>query len=92
MSISSFDTNSIPVSWTVTSGISPTGYIISYSNTNNTQCFTISNTTSLTGSATHYTIESLQEATQYSITVAILDRTDQDTAVASTMTAGKRQY
>ena len=81
-------TTSITVSWMVISSITPTSYIISYSNIDNTQCFTISSTTTIAGSLSSYTIEGLQEATQYSITVSIVDRSDQDTAEATTMAAG----
>ena len=81
-------TTSITVSWMVISSITPTGYVISYCNIDNTQCFTISNTTSIAGSLSSYIIEDLQEATQYSITVSILGRSDQDTAEATTMAAG----
>ena len=81
---------SIAVSWMVISSITPSGYVISYSNIDNTQCFTISNTTSIAGSLSSYTIEGLQEATQYSITVSIVDLNDHDTAVAATMAAGMK--
>ena len=58
-------------------------YSISYSNTNNTQCFTDSNDISdISGSETMYNLTGLQEATEYSITVtAILS--DGETAVDS---------
>ena len=79
-------TTSITVSWMVIS--TPTGYVISYCNIDNTQCFTISNTTSIAGSLSSYIIEHLQEATQYSITVSIVGRSDQDTVEATTMAAG----
>ena len=58
-------------------------YFISYSNTNNTQCFTDSNDISdISASETMYNLTGLQEATEYSITVtAILS--DGETAVDS---------
>ena len=80
-------TTSITVSWMVISSITTSGYIISYCNIDNTRCFTTSNTTSIAGSLSSYIIEDLQEATQYSITVSILGRSDQDTAEATTMAA-----
>ena len=58
-------------------------YSISYSNTNNTQCFNDSNDISdISTSKTMYNLTGLQEATEYSITVtAILS--DGETAVDS---------
>ena len=58
-------------------------YSISYSNTNNIQCFTDSNDISdISGSETMYNLTGLQEATEYSITVtAILS--DGETTVDS---------
>ena len=67
-------------------------YSISYSNTNNTQCFNDSNDISdISGSETMYNLTGLQEATEYSITVtAILS--DRETAIdsvtATTLSAG----
>ena len=61
-------------------------YSISYSNTNNTQCFNDSNDISdISASETMYNLTGLQEATEYSITVtAILS--DGKTAVDSLTT------
>ena len=70
-------------------------YSISYSNTNNTQCFTDSNDISdISGSEIMYNLTGLQEATEYSITVtAILSGgsrgTAQDSLTATTLLAGK---
>ena len=65
---------------------------ISYSNTNNTQCFTDSNDISdISGSETMYNLTGLQEATEYSITVtAILSDggTVQDSLTATTLPDG----
>ena len=48
-------------------------YSISYSNTNNTQCFTDSNDISdISASETMYNLTGLQEATEYSITVTAI--------------------
>ena len=67
-------------------------YSISYSNTNNTQCFTDSNDISdISGSETMYTLGSLHKGTEYSITVtAILNdgKTAQDSVTATTLPAG----
>ena len=67
-------------------------YSISYSNTNNTQCFTDSNDISdISGSETMYNLTRLQEATEYSITVtAILSdgETVEDSVTATTLSAG----
>ena len=67
-------------------------YSISYSNTNNTQCFTDSNDISdISGSETMYNLTGLQEATEYSITVtAILsdEETVDHSLTATTLPAG----
>ena len=67
-------------------------YSISYSNTNNTQCFTDSNDISgISSSETMYNLTGLQEATEYSITVtAILSdgETAVDSVTATTLSAG----
>ena len=39
---------SISLQWSVIAGVQPSGYIVSYSNTDNTDCFTISDTVSIT--------------------------------------------
>ena len=71
-----------------------TGYTISYSNTNNTDCFTDSISRSASGTTTSgaYQLIGLEEGTQYSITVnATLTggRTQQSTITATTTTAGQ---
>ena len=70
-----------------------TSYSISFSNTNNTQCFTDSN--EIVGvaaaSETIYTLTDLQEATEYSITLtAVLSdgETAEYSLTATTMAAG----
>ena len=71
----------------------PSGYTISYMNTNNTECFTSSNTlTDIDTSAVSYDIQGLEEGTQYSITVTLSSgdgASDDDTAVYSTEDACK---
>ena len=66
----------------------PTGYTITYINTDNTECFTSSVTlTDIDTSAVNYNIQGLEEGTQYSITVTLLrgnDVSDEDTEVYST--------
>ena len=48
-------------------------YIISYSNTENTDCFTDSNTiTDIPGNETMYTLTGLEERTEYSITITAI--------------------
>ena len=82
---------SLTISWSLVGGVTATGdYTISYSNTNNTMCFTDSN--AVTGiTATETTLTGLQEGTQYSITVTVMlsdGRTGSDTTTATTMAAG----
>ena len=67
-------------------------YSISYSNTNNTQCFTDSNDISdISASETTYTLINLHKGTEYFITVtAILSdgETARDSLTATTLPAG----
>ena len=71
----------------------PSGYTISYMNTDNTECFTSSGTlTDTDTSAVSYDIQGLEESTQYSITVTLSHgdgASDDDTAVYSTEDASK---
>ena len=86
---------SILIRWSVIESVEPpSGYNISYSNTENTDCFTISETVSITSDARNesYNIEGLQEGTEYSITVRLWrDGTisDMDTVKHSTADAGE---
>ena len=68
-----------------------TSYNISYSNTNNTGCFTDTRS-DITTSGTSHTLTGLEEGTQYSITVTATltgGRTEQDTVTGTTRTAGQ---
>ena len=86
-------TSSILIEWTVVDGVVPTGFTVSYSNTDNTDCFTDSNTTTITdSSATSYDIEGLQEGTEYTIIVRLFrgdEATDEDTVTQATADARK---
>ena len=61
----------ITISWAVLDDLSPSAYIISYSNMNNTDCFNISDNISVFNNRSHYTLRNLEEATYYIITVTI---------------------
>ena len=66
-------------------------YTISYTNTNNTQCFMNSSIlTEITGM--QYTLRNLQAATEYSITVSAIssdDEASKDYLIATTLAAGQ---
>ena len=89
---------SISIRWEVIEedSIDPTGYQISYRNTEYTEpdCFIINNTISIDTDALggDSEIGGLQEGTDYSITVALLvsgDVTDRNTVIHATDEAGK---
>ena len=91
--ISDMRSTSLVVKWEfLSTSKTVSTYSISYSNTNNTQCFTDSNNISdISASETMYNLTGLQEATEYSITVtAILSdgETAQDNRIATTLSAG----
>ena len=85
---------SISLQWSVIDDVQPSGYTVSYSNTDNTDCFTISNTVSITdASDMDYVIEGLEEGTEYTVTVTLLQDddgpTDEDTEIQATADARK---
>ena len=86
-------TTSIVISWTLIAGAVAEEYTISYSNTENTDCFTISQTVPITdGLDVSYNIEDLEEGTEYSISVRLIRGgavTDMDTVKHSTADAGE---
>ena len=64
INVSTINTTSVSISWTVADGVTVTGYNLSYSNTD-TSCFSVSNTvTNISVSATQYTLRNLQEFTE----------------------------
>ena len=76
------------ISWALVKELRATSYTISYSNTNNTQCFTDSdNITGIAASDTVYELTNLQEDTEYSITVIALlsDGNTRENSVVSTI-------
>ena len=89
--MASTNSTSLTISWTPT-GISVTGYSISYSNTD-TQCFTDSDTVSgVAAGETSHTLTDLEEGTEYTITVTALltgRRSDVDSVTATTLAAGE---
>ena len=77
-------------------GITPAGYTISYSNTDNTECFIDSDTvTDIAASADDYNIQGLEEGTEYTVTVTLSREgggNDVDTVIATTLDAGMYLY
>ena len=70
VSATTLSTTSISVSWELQNTLTASGYTISYTNTNNTQCFTDSMTIpDISASVTSSSVDNLEEGTQYSITV-----------------------
>ena len=92
VSVDSTTSTSVTISWTLFGGVTATSdYTISYSNTNNTQCFTTTNSYTTALTATMYELTGLQEGTQYSITVTVMlsdGGTGSDTTTATTLAAG----
>ena len=92
VSVDSTTSTSMTISWRLVGGVTATSdYTISYSNTNNTQCFNRTNSDTIARTGTMYVLTALQKGTQYSITVTIMlsdGRTGSDTTTATTMAAG----
>ena len=94
LSLDASSTTSLTISWTLVTvdGVTATDYTISYSNTNNTDCFTDSNTnTDVPESDTTYTLNDLKKGTEYAITVTATlsgGGTGEDSLIATTRTVG----
>ena len=81
---------SLTISWTLEDSLTATSYTISYSNTNNTDCFTDSRS-GIPASGTSHTLDGLEEGTEYSITVTVTlsgGGTQEGSTTATTLTAG----
>ena len=84
VSVSSSNATSVTVAWTLTNAVS---YNISYSNTNNTDCF--SDTRSgISASGTSHTLHGLEEGTEYFITVTATLSGGDGRGAADTLTGG----
>ena len=80
-------TSGLTIGWMLAEHLEVTSFSISYSNTNNTQCFTDTNDiTDISASDTMYTLTDLQEHTEYSITVTAILR-DGGKVTSSTISA-----
>ncbi|CAI8033621.1 Receptor-type tyrosine-protein phosphatase delta [Geodia barretti] len=80
---------SLAISWALEDSLTATSYTISYSNTN-TDCFTNSRS-GIPASGTSYTLDGLEEGTEYSITVTATltgnGGTQEGSTTATTLTA-----
>ncbi|CAI8006558.1 Neogenin, partial [Geodia barretti] len=80
---------SLAISWALEDSLTATSYTISYSNTN-TDCFTNSRS-DISASGTSHTLTSLEEGTEYSITVTATltgnGGTQEGSTTATTLTA-----
>ena len=92
LSLDASSTTSLTISWTLVDGVTATDYTISYSNTNNTDCFTDSSTViPASESDTTYTLNDLKKGTEYAITVTATlsgGGTGEDSLIATTRTVG----
>ena len=91
VSATTLSKTSISVSWEPQNTLTASGYTISYTSTNNTECFTDSGS-GISASGTSHPVDNLEEGTQYSITVtATLSKggTLQGSATAATLTASE---
>ena len=83
---------SLAISWTLVYGLTATDYIVSYSNTNNTDCITAGYPDITSGpDATSRVLMGLEEGTEYSITVTATlsgGGTAEDSLTATTRTVG----
>ena len=85
---------SLIVMWELLSIIETwTTYVISYLNTNNTQCFLDANSiTDISSSERVHTLSNLQEATEYSITVSVIlndKKISEEIILSATQAAGQ---
>ena len=72
VTVDSVNSSSISLRWSVAEGAMVSGYEISYTNANNTECFNDSDTEFIEeGSSDGYELEGLEEDTEYSITVTL---------------------
>ena len=91
MTDDSTSTTSLTISWTLADDVTATEYIISYSNTD---CLNdmYDDITGISDSETMYTLDDLEEGTEYSITVTAILSDDggsaSDTVTATTMSVG----
>ena len=91
--LNSKSTTSLTISWTLADGVTATGYTISYSNTNNTECITAGYPDITTGaSESSRELMDLEEGTEYSITVTARlsgGGTGEDSLTATTIIIGQ---
>ena len=87
VSVSSSNATSVTVAWTLANRMNAASYNISYSNTNSTDCFNISNT--IPGiSGISYTLDDLEEGTEYFITLTATLSEGDGRGAADTLTGG----
>lgn len=70
VSVVSTTATTATISWSIDEGVTPTSLSISYSNANNTECFTHSEEmTGIPASQTSHILRNLKSGTQYSVRV-----------------------